>query len=1131
MISNFEFLKAEWPELFEAASTAEQYTFTSPQTCAFYCRYTLERTTIWIYDHDSSLKKPYQDKLAAMLYEECFKQNLGQGLFERVILIHKLGNQAVHTNMRIRETDSISALKALFALLAWLTRIYSKNPPTEILFKETLIPKAEQPDKNLRQLELLQIQLAEKDKILEEEHRQLTLQREEYQRLLEETQAIKTQNRNRPTIDYTESETRDLLIDLLLREAGWNIESRSVSVEYPVKGLPTSSGKGAVDYVLWGDDGKPLALIEAKRTKRSPFDGEKQAHIYADCLEKQTGQRPIIFFSNGDETWLWDDFFFPPRPVQGFYTKDQLQLLINRRTSRLPLKEMEIDRSIVNRPYHIEGIRRVTESFEKEKKRKALVVMATGTGKTQFSIALVKILMQANWVRRVLFLADRTVLVRQAKSKFTQYYPDVSTVNLIEERDDLNSRIVFSTYQTMMNTIDRSRDDADRASKWFGVGHFDLVIIDEAHRSIYLKYRAIFDYFDALLLGLTATPKTEVDRNTYRLFQLEDNVPTFFYELDQAVNEKYLVPHVATKVPLKFVQQGIRYNELSEQEKEEYEALFFDDATGMLPEYIEPGAVNQWLFNADTIDKVLIFLMEQGLKIEGGDRLGKTIIFARNHLHAIEIKKRFDYLFPGYRGTFAQVIDYSTDFAQVRIDDFSESIKDPMIAISVDMLDTGIDIHEIVNLVFFKIVRSRAKFWQMIGRGTRTCPGLFGPGKDKKHFIIFDFCDNFAFFDVYPEGITPSQTESLTGRIFKKRVILAHLLRSRQPGEDSDNRRLFQYLADTLHRHVQELDPRSFFVRPHRKYVEEYSERPRWDQLEISDISDIQEQLTPLISPDDPDEYSRWFDLLIVNMQIYVFENNSTKEYYIKRLRELAASLEKLGTIPAVKKHMKRIHAIRSDHFIQTITPWILEEIRRELRDLIKFIEPTKREPVFTDFVDEIGIPAKINGDYKPSEDMENYRYKMEKIIRENQNHITIYKLKHNKPITRVEFEELERLLFKDLEAANREAILEEYKNNRSLGRFIRSIVGLEREVVNEAFSQFISNPEFNADQITFINRILDYLTRNGYIERKNLMEQPFSDIHDNGLLGVFNHDQAQTIIHIIDTINENAIYPVAIGA
>ena len=509
-----------------------------------------------------------------------------------------------------------------------------------------------------------------------------------------------------------------------------------------------TDGAGFVDYVLWGDDGKPLALVEAKRTKRDPRVGQRQAELYADCLEKQFGQRPVIFYTNGYEHWLWDDTNYPPRPVHGFYKKAELELLIQRRSSRQPLGGAKINEAIVERYYQTRAIRRIGEAFEKDKDRKALLVMATGAGKTRTVVALCDLLMRCNWVKRVLFLADRVALVKQAINKgFKAHLPESSPVNLITEKD-AEGRVFVSTYPTIMGLIDESKDGQRR----FGVGHFDLIIIDEAHRSVYQKYRAIFDYFDSLLVGLTATPRDEIDRDTYGLFDLEKGVPTDSYDLADAVSDKFLVPSKAVSVPLKFLRQGVTYDGLSEEEKEEWDAKEWDE-DGSVPDHVEAEAVNKWLFNEDTVDKVLAHLMTRGQTVAGGDRLGKTIVFAKNQAHADFIQLRFDKNYPHLVGKFARVITFKTEYAQSLIDDFSQKEKNPHLAISVDMLDTGIDVPEVVNLVFFKLVRSKTKFWQMVGRGTRLCPDLFAPGKDKEFFYIFDYCQNLEFFSQNPETV------------------------------------------------------------------------------------------------------------------------------------------------------------------------------------------------------------------------------------------------------------------------------------------------------------------------------------------------------------------------------------------
>jgi type I restriction enzyme R subunit len=630
------------------------------------------------------------------------------------------------------------------------------------------------------------------------------------------------------THDYSEAETRDYFIDLLLKEAGWPLD-QTRDREFAVAGMPNNDGRGFVDYVLWGDDGKPLGLVEAKRTRRDARAGQQQARLYADCLQRQFGQRPLIFFSNGYEHWLWDDTNYPPRAVQGFYKKAELELAIQRRASRKSLATAELNKDIVERYYQWRGIRRIAESFERDHDRKALLVQATGAGKTRTVIALCDLLMRCNRVKRVLFLADRVALVNQAVNAFKRHLPDASPVNLVSEKD-AEGRVFVSTYPTMMGLIDETRNGQRR----FGVGHFDLVIIDEAHRSVFQKYRAIFDYFDALLVGLTATPKDELDRNTYSLFDLENGVPTDAYSLAEAVHDGFLVPPQAVSVPLKFQREGIRYDELSEDDKEQWDALEWDEE-GSVPDRVEAEAVNRWLFNKDTVDKVLQHLMTRGVTVAGGDRLGKTILFAKNQRHAEFIAERFNANYPHYKGEFARVITFRTEYAQSLIDSFAARDKTPHIAISVDMLDTGIDIPEVVNLVFFKLVRSKTKFWQMLGRGTRLCLDLFGPGQHKTFFYVFDYCQNLEYFSQDIPASEGALAEALGKRLFNARLELigeldrklaaadrhaAHEQRAIPHGHPETDGEVRAQLAVLLQREVVAMNLDNFVVRPKRRIVE-----------------------------------------------------------------------------------------------------------------------------------------------------------------------------------------------------------------------------------------------------------------------------------------------------------------------
>jgi type I restriction enzyme R subunit len=671
-MSHFSFLQHEWPMVFDAATRAESAVHADPRTACFYARRALELVVSWAYKYDPALKLPYQDNLSALIHEPSFKQTAGEAVFSKARVINTLGNRAVHSHRAVPETDALAAVRELFHVAYWFARTYGRagRPEPGLRFDPARLPKpAPAPQQTAEQLRALEESLRERDEKLAALLADKSTLDAELQRLRAEVARAKEAAAAQPdTHDYSEAETRDYFIDLLLKEAGWPLDQPS-DREFEVTGMPNAEGKGFVDYVLWGDDGKPLGLVEAKRTRRDPRVGQQQAKLYADCLERQFGQRPVIFYSNGYEHWQWDDTHYPPRRVQGFDKKAELELLIQRRTTRRPLAEATINAEIVDRHYQTRAIRRVAEAFERDHDRKALLVMATGAGKTRTVIALCDLLMRCNWVKRVLFLADRVALVTQAVNAFKRHLPDASPVNLVTEKD-AEGRVFVSTYPTMMGLIDETRDGQRR----FGVGHFDLVIIDEAHRSVFQKYRAIFEYFDALLVGLTATPKDEVDRNTYSLFDLEDGVPTDAYALEEAVRDGFLVPPKAVSVPLKFQREGIRYDELSDEEKDQWDALEWDEEDGV-PERVEAEALNKWLFNKDTVDKVLEHLMTRGLKVAGGDRLGKTIIFAKNQQHAEFIAERFNANYPHYKGEFARVITFKTEYAQTLIDNYSKMRK------------------------------------------------------------------------------------------------------------------------------------------------------------------------------------------------------------------------------------------------------------------------------------------------------------------------------------------------------------------------------------------------------------------------------------------------------------------------
>ena len=991
--------------------------------------------------------------------------------------------------------------------------------PDGLTFNPTLLPKTSPvPPQTLAQIQQLETQLAEKDTRLTELLTGKAALDAELERLRAEIAAIKKRNAETPDAhDYSEAETRDYFIDLLLKEAGWALD-KPQDREYPVTGMPNEKGEGFVDYVLWGDDGKPLGLVEAKRTKRDARVGQRQAELYANCLEKKFGQRPIIFYSNGYEHWIWDDVNYPPRSAQGFYTKDELERLIQRRSTRSNLGATEINEKIVERFYQKRAIRRIGEAFEKDHERKALVVMATGAGKTRTVIALCDLLMRCNWVKRVLFLADRVALVKQTTNVFKRQLPSAAAVNALDNPEQIaDARVLVSTYPTMLRLIDETKD----GRKKFGPGHFDLVIIDEAHRSVYQKYRAIFEYFDSFLVGLTATPKDEVDHNTYGLFDLEDGLPTDAYGLDEAVKDKFLVPPRAVSVPLKFQREGIKYDQLSDEEKERWDAIEWDE-DGSVPGNVEPEALNRWLFNEDTVDKVLEHLMRSGEKVANGDRLGKTIVSAKNHAHAQFIADRFDKNYPHYKGSFARVIDFQVEYAQSLIDDFSNPARSPHIAISVDMLDTGIDIPEVVNLVFFKMVRSKTKFWQMVGRGTRLRPDLFGPGRDKKYFYIFDYCQNLEFFKENPEISAGSTNESLAKKLFASRVELIAELDKTNGAQDKPELRT--KVVERLRQEVEQMNVNNFIVRPKRKLVEKYADAKAWERLGKDEREELVDDVAGLPSElIDEDQEAKQFDLLVLRLQLGLLRHEKSFTRWSKDVREIAGALEEKATIPMVRAELELIIEVQTDEFWQDITAPMLETVRKPLRSLVKFVDKTKRQNIYTDFVDLMGEEREIElPGFDAGHDVDRFRDKTHQFLKTHENDPAIHKLRWNEPLSKGDLQALEKMLVEAGTGTTED--MSRVRSGGELGLFVRSMVGLDREAAKRAFDGFLAGKTLTANQIQFVNLVIDYLTQSGWMSPGQLYESPFTEFSPRGVEGVFDARQVTQLISILDGIRQTAV-------
>lgn len=1128
-MTQFGFLAPEFEDLLDPARRAEQAARSDPRGACFYARLTLEVALKRLYRSDPALETPYETGLSALIAEPSLTALAGPAIVTKARFIKDTGNRAVHDLRPVPEGTALTVLRELHHICYWIARTYGRQsrPDAAAAFdpakvQRTLAISAS----TVAQINRLKQQheaAMERARQLEEDHRATAAgwaaMEAELAKLRAEIATVRAANQATPDAhDYDEATTREAFIDLLLFEQGWALDQPR-DREFEVQGMPGGQGKGFVDYVLWGDDGRPLALVEAKRTRKDARAGQQQAKLYADCLEQRYGRRPAIWCSNGYEHWMWDDAMYPPRPVSGFYKKDELELLHQRRASRRTLRDVEVDGAIVGRFYQRRAIRRVGEAFERDRQRKALLVMATGSGKTRTVIALIDQLMRANWCKRVLFLADRVSLVEQAAGEFKKHLSSEPSANLLERHDPVKNnhataRVCLSTYPTMMNLIDDMRDGLKR----YGPGHFDLIIIDEAHRSVYRRYRAIFDYFDALLVGLTATPRDEIDRDTYSLFALERGVPTDAYDLEEAVNDGFLVPPRVVSVPLRFQREGITYDDLSEEEKIRWDSLDWNEA-GEVPDRVEASDLNKWLFNEDTVDKVLEHLMVNGLKVAGGDRLGKTIIFAKNSAHAQFIAERFDVNYPHYRGQFAQLIDYSVSHAKTLIDKFKKADEAPHIAISVDMLDTGIDVPEVVNLVFFKIVRSRTKFWQMIGRGTRLRPDLFGPGQDKEYFQIFDFCQNFEFFNQNPARAEPQLAPPLGARLFNTRVELAAELQGKEP-----HQALGAGIRDRLHAEVAGMTTANFLVRQKRRTVETFQKREAWDRLTPEDRTTLATDVAGLPgSFEDNDLAARQFDLLMLTAMLQLLRKETGFLQCAGRIRKVASDLESLANVPLVKQQLPLILDVQSDAFWQDPAPEDIEQVRRSLRGLVQLIEPRERKVVFTDFTDTIGtgldmpLPA-----IAPGLDKARFTRKVRSFLDKHKDHIALLKLRRAEQLTRMDLAELEKMFAAEgLQVAEGE---QDIAAAGGLGLFLRSLTGLDRKAAKAAFGGFLEGRQLTAAQSEFIDLTINYLTDKGAIAPTLFYESPFTDVNGLGIDGVFPGEDARRFVSVVEEIRMAAV-------
>ena len=1067
-MTNFSYLK-QYPQ-FEELSTycedAESFAISRPGLSAMSARNALEFVIKYIY----KAKAGYLP-VRASLFELIDSYEISNFINDQVIkdslhYIRILGNNAAHNN-KIKQTESLLCLETLHFFVGEILILLGvvKDYPE---FDKSLLDKTT-PEKPIAP-KTIKVEGPAENVFKEAVHK--------------ETQF----NAAKP--DYmSEAKTRKIYIDLYLREAGWEVcEEKDVCVpgkagiEIRVEGMPNNANEGFCDYVLYGRDGLPLAVVEAKKTSVSPEKGRHQVCLYGECLKKKYGYTPILYYTNGYTIKIIDGIY-PDRELMAYHTIDELELMIQRR-NRGKITDLKISDEITNRPYQKMAITSICEHFNNNNRR-GLLVMATGTGKTRVAISLVDVLARNKWVKNVLFLADRTSLVSQAKKNFSKLLPHMSICELSGSGEkDMNARLMFCTYQTMINCIDNEQ-------KTFTSGRFDLIIIDEAHRSIFKKYSSIFAYFDSLLVGLTATPRDQVDANTYRIFGCESGIPNFSYDLAEAVRDGYLVSY---NEPLErsttILERGIKYNELSETEKEQYEELSLFDEYG---DEVSGSKIFRSVYNKDTCDRVLESLMNEGLKIENGDKLGKTIIFAYNHKHAELIVERFNALYPN-KPDFCRLIDNYVNYADDLIIKF-ETEPDFQIAVSVDMLDTGIDVPSVLNLVFFKPVKSYIKFVQMIGRGTRLCKDIFGPGKDKIQFLIFDWCHNFEYFSVPAHTQQGGKTAiSLTQRLFEMRLDILQELQHIEHQENSFNKAYHGRLKELLHKTIETVKGNStrISVRQKMPYLDKYTDATVWQCISPVMGKEIKQHIAPLVDDaEQGNQYSKAFDCKMLNIELSLLVNGTVAgaESDVTTVRMLAKFLLTKASIPQIMEKAARLKEAESEQFWLNPTIEKLECLREDLRDLMKFLDDSSSILYLTDFHDEeVEIPGSGTGIF----DIRTYKEKVIDYLAEHGDNPVIHKIKNLEQLNPSDLEELEFILWDELGTKTDYAKTTQTEN---LAVFIRSLVGLNQQAINEKFGQYLNENVLNSQQQEFIKTIINYVNENGDIETEDLLNTaPFDD-------------------------------------
>ncbi len=1128
---NFSFLKdkKEYELFAEACIDAEKILETSPVMSAVASRKALELCVKWVYSIDSSLKPiEYREGLQSLLHNNGFPALMNYTLWKRLQYVVKNGNESVHTSNCLDKDDAILSLNILFDLVQWIDYCYGRDY-IERTFDENKIPNITK-DVLVIQKKYKKVLIAVKknaDKLVDDKEKEIEKLLKMNEELRKEMELKKPQNIKEREYTYdpnmSEWHTRKRYIDADLKANGYvfdqNARRNCIEVEYKVEGMPNETGIGYADYVIWGDTGKIIAVLEAKRASESADKGKNQGKLYADCIQNMQGFRPIIFYTNGFETYLWDDENSAPRIVSGMFPQKDIDAMIGRRYTKKSIDSVQIDENITNRWYQLRAVTKCCENFANGI-RKCLLVMATGTGKTRTAVSIVDVMIKSRIMGKVLFLADRKALVKQAKDSFAKHI-DTTMCNLLINKDEKNANIVFSTYPTILNAIDTMKNSD--GSRFFSPGHFSLIIIDEAHRSIFNKYKAIFDYFDACLLGLTATPKNTIHQSTYNFFDMKNNMPTDVYEYDEAVKkDKVLVPFNTIETTTKIIDDGLRYNSLKDEERQAYEDEFTEDE-GM-PEHIPPTVINKFIFNTDTTDKMISDIMNNGIRHKNGNHIGKTIIFAQNKKHAKFIIERFDKLYPQYKGAFCKLVVCDEPYSEKNLEDFKKADEYPFITVTVDMLETGVDVPEIVNLVFAKKVYSRIKFDQMIGRGTRLCSDLFGFGEDKKEFYIFDYMRNFQFFGENPKGREPGLTTApVTIRFMRMVNIIKSLQGSNYAQEEYQSLRkeLIDNVVSSINGMLTDGKPERIEVKLELRYVEKYKERKEYECLNDVNKEEIIEHLSKLVVSDEKDEAAINFDIIMYGLMLSVMaEGNNFDKLKRNTIKKANCLLNECATIPDVKKKIPELKEITSDEYWDNQDILKFEETRKSLRGIMKFIPDKEAKVHITTFEDEVVFREEGKEFNMSSNDFDDYRARVNEYIEAHKNQPAINKLLHNKPISEEDYKELEKIFTKELGTA------EDYQVNYQdtpFGILIRKIAKMDRDAAYAAFSSFIAEERLNSQQINFIEKVVDYVVENGYISNiMDLMKAPFDRPYK--FSAIFSKQEQVEFVKILNNIKNNAI-------